>query len=166
VVDSAKTAAFKKALDNFCHTARRNIHEIDKYENARNAALKYSFDDYIDLGHFLELLIEAKASSETRSAATNLLKTIRGNRRQAGYVSKLACNGDKFANSSGLSIYFPTRQGFKIYHKRYKAHTIARKLNGTISSANWLFPIWLTSNSKTSYSTIKTKTAESQPVKK
>ncbi|PKL48015.1 MAG: hypothetical protein CVV42_11060 [Candidatus Riflebacteria bacterium HGW-Riflebacteria-2] len=126
-IDSSKSEAFKSALNNFCNSARRNIHEIDKYENARNEALKYSFGDYVDLGHFLELLIEAKVNSETRSAAASLLKTLRGERRTGGYISKMASNGDKFANSTGISIFFPTRQGFRTYHKRYKVHTLAQE---------------------------------------
>ncbi|HAE40083.1 MAG TPA: hypothetical protein DCG57_15850, partial [Candidatus Riflebacteria bacterium] len=76
-IDSSKSEAFKTALNDFCNAARRNIREIDKYENARNAALKYSYGDYVDLGHFLELLIAEKVSAETRSAAAKLLKTIR-----------------------------------------------------------------------------------------
>lgn len=127
VVDSAKTTVFKTALDNFCNSARRNIHEIDKYENARNDALKYSYGDYVDLGHFLELLIKAKVNSETRSAAASLRKAISGDRRNGGYVSKLARNGEKFEDSTGLSIFFPTRQGFKTYHNRYKVHSIAKE---------------------------------------
>lgn len=126
-IDSSKSEAFKSALNNFCNSARRNIHEIDKYENARNEALKYSFGDYVDLGHFLNLLIKAKVNAETRSAAAALLKTMSGNRRSGGYVSKMASNGEKFASSTGISIFFPTRQGFRTYHKRYKVHTLAQE---------------------------------------
>ncbi|PKL44398.1 MAG: hypothetical protein CVV41_07105 [Candidatus Riflebacteria bacterium HGW-Riflebacteria-1] len=125
-IDSSKSESFKTALNDFCNAARRNIREIDKYENARNAALKYSYGDYVDLGHFLELLIAEKVTAETRSAAAKLLKTIRGDRRTGGYVSKLKSNGDKFAKTSGLSIFFPTRQGFKTYHSRYKVHSLAQ----------------------------------------
>ena len=31
------------------------------------------------------------------------------------------------ANSTGISIFFPTRQGFRTYHKRYKVHTLAQE---------------------------------------
>ena len=127
VIDNARSEAFGSALNNFCNSARRNIHEIDKYENARNDALKYSYGDYVDLGHFLELLIKSGVNAETKSAAVKLLKTITGDRRNSGYVSKLEANGDKFASSSGLSIFFPTRQGFKTYRNRYKIHSIAKE---------------------------------------
>lgn len=122
-IDMSKTEAFGNSLDNFCKAAKRNISDIDKIEAARNDALKYSYGDYIDLGHFLEILIKSSIKSETRSAATALLRAITGDKRSSGFVNKLASNGEKFAKTRGLSIFFPTRQGFRTYQSRYKLHS-------------------------------------------
>lgn len=126
VLDLSKSEIFREDLNQFCNVARRNISDIDKYEAARDGALKYSYGDYIDLGHFLELLQKSSVKAETRAAAAQLLKSIVGEKRKGGYVSKLAANGDKFANTKGLSIFFPTRQGFKTYKARYKEHALAQ----------------------------------------
>ncbi len=121
-IDLAKSAKFGEKLDAFCKTAIKNIHDIDKYETARNNALKYSYGDYIDLAHFLTLLTGYNISSETKTAARSLLTAINGTKKYPGYVNKLARNGEKFAESRGLSIFFPTRQGFRTYKNRYKLH--------------------------------------------
>jgi len=127
VIDLEKSEAFREDLNHFCNVARQNIVDIDKYEAARDAALKYSYGDYIDLGHFLALLIEAKINGETRSAATQLLKSLVTEKNSSGYVAKNAKNGDKFKDSRGISIFFPTRQGFKTYKARYLEHAIAQE---------------------------------------
>lgn len=125
VFDLTKSEDFRDDLNHFCNVARQNIADIDKYEAARDAALKYSYGDYIDLGHFLDLLSKSSIKAETRSAASQLLKTIMGEKKSGGYVAKIASNGDKFKDTRGLSIFFPTRQGFKTYKARYKEHAIA-----------------------------------------
>jgi hypothetical protein len=122
VIDTARSEAFRDDLNAFCNAVRRNIKDIDKIESARNDALKYSYGDYIDLGHFLEILNKSSVKAEIKTAAAALLRTITGNKKTTGYVSKLAFNGEKFASTSGLSIFFPTRQGFRTYHSRYKLH--------------------------------------------
>ncbi len=126
VIDLEKSEAFREDLDRFCNVARQNISDIDKYEAARDAALKYSYGDYIDLGDFLDLLIKSSIKGETRSAAAQLLKTIAGEKKNGGYVARNAKNGDKFKSSHGISIFFPTRQGFKTYKARYHEHAIAQ----------------------------------------
>ena len=128
VIDQSMSDEFQSALDNFCKVAISNISNIDKYEFARDEALKYSYGDYVDLGHFLAILIQkTHASSPVKSAATRLLKTICGNGGKNGYVNKLAVNGEKFKESRGLSIFFPTRQGFKNFKTRYKIHDLAKE---------------------------------------
>ena len=128
VVDHSRSDEFKSALDNFCKTAISNISDVDKFEFARDEALKYSYGDYIDLGHFLALIIQkTHAKSEVKSAATRLLKTMCGDKSNPGYINKMAFNGDKFKQSRGLSIFFPTRQGFKNFQTRYKAHSLAKE---------------------------------------
>ncbi|MDD2998324.1 MAG: clostripain-related cysteine peptidase [Candidatus Riflebacteria bacterium] len=127
VIDLSKSEDFRDDLNNFCNVARRNIIDIDKYEAAREAALKYSYGDYIDLGHLLSLLVKSNVKSDTKTAAARLLKTIAGEKRKGGYVGRLAKSGDKFASSTGLSIFFPTRQGFKTYKARYKLHTLCEE---------------------------------------
>lgn len=126
VIDMAKSEAFREDLNQFCNVARRNISDIDKYEAARDEALKYSYGDYIDLGHFLAILQKSSIKAETRAAAAQLLKTISGEKKAGGYINKLAANGDKFKNTTGLSIFFPTRQGFRTYKARYKEHALAQ----------------------------------------
>ena len=80
------------------------------------------------MGHFLAILIQkTHATSNLKSAATRLLKTICGNGGKDGYVNKLAVNGEKFKESRGLSIFFPTRQGFKNFKTRYKTHDLAKE---------------------------------------
>lgn len=123
-IDLSKSADFGDKLNKFCNAARRNISDINKIEMARNDALKYSYGDYIDLGHFLEILQKTSIKAETKTAATNLLKAIVSTKKSSGYISKLSSNGEKFAKTSGLSIFFPTRQGFKTYQSRYKIHKL------------------------------------------
>ena len=126
VIDHSKSDDFQDDLDNFCKVAINNIKDIDKYEFARDEALKYSYGDYVDLGHFLAILIQkTHACSAVKSAATRLLKGICGNGGKNGYINKLAVNGEKFKESRGLSIFFPTRQGFKNFKTRYKIHDLA-----------------------------------------
>ena len=127
VIDQSKSNDFQDDLDNFCKVAINNIKDIDKFEFARDEALKYSYGDYVDLGHFLSILIQkTHACSAVKSAATRLLKGICGNGGKNGYVNKLAVNGEKFKESRGLSIFFPTRQGFKNFKTRYKIHDLAK----------------------------------------
>lgn len=127
VIDMSKSEAFRSDLDSFCNAAKRNITDIDKFEAARDAALKYSYGDYIDLGHFLSLVTKSSVKAETRAAASQLLKTIIGEKKSGGYVAKISANGEKFKETRGLSIFFPTRQGFKTYRTRYKEHAIAKE---------------------------------------
>lgn len=127
VIDHSQSDEFKSALDNFCKTAIANISDVDKYEFARDEALKYSYGDYVDLGHFLALLIQkTHAKAPVKAAATKLLKVICGEKGQNGYVNRLAYNGEKFKQSRGLSVFFPTRQGLKTFQTRYKAHSFAK----------------------------------------
>lgn len=126
VVNHSKSDDFQDDLDRFCKTAIDNISDIDKFEFARDEALKYSYGDYIDLGHFLAILIQkTHAKPAVKSVATRLLKTICGNGGKDGYINKMAINGEKFKESRGLSIFFPTRQGFKNFKTRYKIHDLA-----------------------------------------
>ena len=128
VIDHKKSDDFQDALNNFCNVAITNISDIDKYEFARDEALKYSYGDYVDLGHFLAILIQkTHAKSAVKSAATRLLKTICGTNGKEGYVNRLAVNGEKFKESRGISIFFPTRQGFKNFRTRYKIHDLAKE---------------------------------------
>ena len=128
VIDHSKTTDFREDLDSFCKVAIANMSNIDKIEFARDEALKYSYGDYVDLGHFLAILIQkTHASSNLKSAATRLLKTICGNGGKDGYINKLAVNGEKFKESRGLSIFFPTRQGFKNFKTRYKIHDLCKE---------------------------------------
>lgn len=126
VIDQSKSDDFQDALSSFCKTAINNISDIDKFEFARDEALKYSYGDYVDLGHFLTILSKkTHASSTVKNAAMRLLKTMCGTGENDGYVNKMAINGEKFKESRGLSIFFPTRQGFKNFKTRYKIHDFA-----------------------------------------
>lgn len=127
-IDLGKTALLKEKIDAFCNAVRKNISDIDKIENARNEALKYSYGDYIDLGHFLEILMRSSIKAETKTAANALFRAIIGNSKtQTGYVTKTAFSGEKFARTRGLSVFFPTRQGFRTYQNRYKLHSFAKE---------------------------------------
>lgn len=127
VFDHSKAEDFREDLNSFCKVAISNISDIDKFEFARDEALKYSYGDYIDLGHFLAILVQkTHAKSNVKSAATRLLKTICGEGGKGGFVNRMAVNGDKFKESRGLSIFFPTRQGFKNFQARYKLHSLAK----------------------------------------
>lgn len=123
-IDLSKTDLMREKINAFCNTVRKNIFDIDKIENARNEALKYSYGDYIDLGHFLEILIKSNIKADTKTAATALYRAISGSgKNKSGYVSRMTFNGEKFAKTRGLSIFFPTRQGFRTYQNRYKIHS-------------------------------------------
>jgi hypothetical protein len=118
---------FRQKLDDFCFTLRKNISDIDKIEKCRDNALKYSYGDYIDLGHFLELMRKTSVSSATKAAAYDLYKAIIGEKKKGGLVAGLAASGEKFRKTRGISIFFPNRQGFKTYLNRYKRLSFCRE---------------------------------------
>lgn len=122
VIDMAAINSFRTALDNFCNIARRNITDIDKIETARASALKYHDEDYVDLGHFLELLSASDANKELKIAAESLLQTISASSNRPGYVCHLSRNGKVYNQSRGLSIFFPTPEGFAVNKEAYKKH--------------------------------------------
>lgn len=122
-----KLDSFKQNLDEFCDSARQNIRYIDIIETARNDALKYSYGDYIDLGHFLGLLSDTNANSAIKSSAKRLLTTLRGDGRQKGLIASLDHNGEKFDSTTGLSVFFPAREGFRIYMHPYSELTFAKE---------------------------------------
>ncbi|MGI6445058.1 MAG: clostripain-related cysteine peptidase [Candidatus Ozemobacteraceae bacterium] len=129
VMDFSRVEDFRSDLNAFCDAVIRNISkDIDRVEENRNKTLMYSYSDYIDLGHFLALMAQDKAvSASTKTSALNLLKTICGNRGEGGFVARVASNKDKFKNTRGLSIFFPTRMGFNSYKTRYKAQPMTRE---------------------------------------
>jgi hypothetical protein len=120
LLDLQLAGQFKQKLDAFCNALHKNISDIDKIEKCRDEALKYSYGDYIDLAHFLYLLGKTSIKASTRASAQALYKMIIGEKKKGGIVAGLAASGEKFVNSRGLSIFFPTRQGFKTYMNRYK----------------------------------------------
>ncbi len=120
LLDLGKAQDFKDSIDRFCHAVRKNISDIDKIEKAQEVALKYSYGDYIDLGHFLYTLCKSSIKAETRAAATALYKTVIGEKGKGGFVEKFGYAGEKFRPTRGLSIFFPKRQGFRTYKNRYK----------------------------------------------
>ncbi len=128
VMDFSKAEKFKTDLNRFCSTVIKNIsRDIDKIEELRKKSLMYSYNDYIDLGHFLTLVAkDSSVSSETKSAALALLKTMCGNKGEGGFIARVASYGDKFKETRGMSIFFPNRAGFKAYQKRYKIQPLAK----------------------------------------
>jgi hypothetical protein len=127
LLDLKQANKFKQSIQAFSLAIRKNISDIDKIEKCRDEALKYSYSDYIDLPHFLYLLTKTSVSSDTKKAAYHLYKTIIGEKKKGGLVAYLAKNGEKFRDSRGLSVFFPTRQGFKTYMNRYKRLSFCRE---------------------------------------
>lgn len=121
----ARAAEFKRHFNNFCNAMRKNISDIDKIEKCREATLKYTHSDYVDLGHFLSLINGTSVSSSTKSAALALYKAIIGEKGKGGFVARMCSGGEKFAKSRGISIFFPNRQGFRTYMNRYKLLSFA-----------------------------------------
>ncbi len=119
-MDLSKIPSFLKVLDEFCAAAKRNISDIDKFEQAREEALKYVYKDYIDLGHFLRLLEAKTTSPELKKAAGEAFEALMGPRRKGGLVAVEKHTGTKYDESCGVSIFFPDRSGFRTYKKRYK----------------------------------------------
>lgn len=123
----SRAGQFNAALNAFASTAAKNISDIEKYEKARESSLKYSYTDYLDLCHFLTLLLKSDVAKDTQAAARNLLVATCGTKEQPGYVMKLAVNSPKFQESRGLSIFFPTRQGFRTHGEAYRSLSFARQ---------------------------------------
>ncbi|GAB4271244.1 MAG: hypothetical protein Kow0029_08720 [Candidatus Rifleibacteriota bacterium] len=126
LLDLKQIDNFKEKLNDFCDSIIRNISDIDKIEKCRDEALKYTYGDYIDLCHFLELIRKTSVDSSTKATAYNLYKAIIGEKKKGGLVCRLAFTGEKFAKTRGLSIFFPNRQGFKTYLNRYKRLSFCR----------------------------------------
>ncbi|MBU1107805.1 MAG: hypothetical protein KKB51_14120 [Candidatus Riflebacteria bacterium] len=122
VIDMAESYAFQTGLDNFCNAAKRNIIDIDKIEAARIGALKYYDEDYIDLGNFLELIMASDVRAATRTAAAELLQIISGTAGNSGYVCNLSKTGKIYDKSRGVSIYFPSLEGFTANKNVYGKH--------------------------------------------
>lgn len=129
VMDLFKAEEFRMDLNAFCDSVIKNVSkDIDRIEEHRSNSLTYSYSDYVDLGHFLALLArDKKVSAGTRSAAIQLLKTICGDRGEGGFVARVASNGDKFRETRGLSIFFPSRMGYKAFKNRYKRLSFAKE---------------------------------------
>lgn len=119
LIDLSKTQAFLDKVQEFAKAVKADIAEIDKIEKARQNALKYVYEDYLDLENFLRALIAQGVSPALKKAATGLISAISGPDEDRLIVMN-GSTGDKFKNCGGLVVFFPERSGFRTYKKRYK----------------------------------------------
>jgi len=126
LIDLSAVKDFTKALSNFAVEIKNGIREIDKIEQAREEALKYVYKDYVDLGHFLKLIGAKTGRAGLRRRAAELLKALATTSGGPGLVAKNAFTGEKYRESTGISIFFPDRGGFRAYKKRYAALSFAK----------------------------------------
>lgn len=126
VKNLARLESFRNSINQFSRAIINDIQYIDLIENARNRALSYSYNDYIDLGHFLTILKNHDVSPGLRSAARNLLVEITGDGYKEGLVIFSDHYGDRFAQTTGISIFFPPRSSFETYINSYSELSFAR----------------------------------------
>lgn len=125
LLDLSKISAVSTRLNTFVSAIKSGIREIDRIERAREAALKFVYKDYVDLGHYLQLLIKSTEIPSIKTAAGQLLTSLTG---ENGLVARHGSAGDKYKDATGLCIFLPDRSGFRTYKNRYKllslsAHT-------------------------------------------
>lgn len=117
LLDLSKVAAVATKLNAFVSAVKSGIREIDRIEQAREAALKFVYKDYIDLGHYLEILIKTVETPSIKAAAKQLLGSLTG---EGGLIIRHGAAGDKYKDATGICIFLPDRNGFRTYKNRYK----------------------------------------------
>jgi len=117
LLDLSKVADVTKALNSFVSTVKSGIREIDRIEHAREAALKFVYKDYVDLGNYLEILTKTTEGAAIKTAARQLLASLTG---ENGLIIKHGSTGEKYKDATGLCIFLPDRAGFRTYKNRYK----------------------------------------------
>lgn len=128
LLDLANLDTFRTSFNAFCQVARAEMISINEIERARQDSLIYVYEDYIDLGHFLRLLKKyAAANTKLTAAAQELLTTLYKPGSKKSLVVACGADGKQFENSSGISIFFPTRDGFKTYRNRYRLLNFCRE---------------------------------------
>lgn len=116
--DLSKMKRFTDTLERFCASLHKDIVEVDAIDQARASALKYCYQDYVDLGHFTRLLAEKTKLTGLQRAARELFAEIKEDSKD-GFVVANSHTGDKYAEGSGISIYFPDRTSYRPFQKRY-----------------------------------------------
>ncbi|HEY9071160.1 MAG TPA: clostripain-related cysteine peptidase [Candidatus Ozemobacteraceae bacterium] len=123
LLDLSKVASIAQGMNSLVTAMKTGIREIDRIEHAREATLKYVYKDYVDLGHFLEILGKTVEAAPIRTAATKLLAALQG---ENGLIVKHASAGDKYKDATGLCIFLPDRAGFRTYKNRYKLLSMSK----------------------------------------
>lgn len=117
LLDLSRVDDVVKKLNSFVTAVKSGIREIDRIEQAREAALKFVYKDYIDLGHYLGILSKTVETPSIKAAAKQLLGTLSG---EGGLIVRHGAAGDKYKDATGICIFLPDRNGFRTYKNRYK----------------------------------------------
>jgi len=117
LLDLSKVDDVTNKLNSFVTAVKSGIREIDRIEQAREAALKFVYKDYIDLGHYLAILSKTVETPSIKAAAKQLLATLTG---EGGLIVRHGAAGDKYKDATGICIFLPDRNGFRTYKNRYK----------------------------------------------
>jgi hypothetical protein len=127
LLDLSRMDQVIKALDGFTAAVRADLLEIDNIDAARDQAFKFLYKDYVDLGNFLKRAQVLSKKPAIRKAALDLLNELTSTATRPGFIVQHGTTGEKFKGTSGLSIFFPDRQGFRTYKNRYKLLSLSRE---------------------------------------
>jgi len=124
LMDLSKVNNVVDELKSFSQAAEQAIGEIDKIEQARDECLKYVYNDYIDIDHFLRLLTEKISNTPFKKAIADLRASLTD--PENGLIATNAHSGNQFKDSCGVAIYMPNRESFKVSKKRYKLLSLSK----------------------------------------
>lgn len=125
LLDLSNMDQFLDNFNAFCKVLSKSLSKIDLIESIRKETLKYVYTDYLDLGHFLNIVISKFDDQNLIKAALNAYKSLISS-DESGLVISNKVNGTKFKDSRGISIYFPDRAIFKPYKTQYSELSISK----------------------------------------
>ncbi|MBF0499040.1 MAG: hypothetical protein HQM09_02810 [Candidatus Riflebacteria bacterium] len=126
LLDLSKIAEFIPILNSFCNALKQDVIEIDKIDQIRQNALKYVYEDNVDLANFAELLKTHASNAALKKAAADLSNALTMN-AATGLISANGHIGEKYKDAHGLSIYLPERGSFRAYQKRYALLALSKQ---------------------------------------
>jgi hypothetical protein len=108
-LDTARLAALTVALDQLALAVLERLHEMAIFEAvtlARRNTQRFQHDGYIDLGHFLRLLLKRRPDDTALRKVVQPVLEVLGPKRAVAANGTL---GSQVENAEGVAIYFPER---------------------------------------------------------
>ncbi len=126
LLDLAKISEITNRLNKLSDALAANIGELEAIDALRDQALKYYYKDYVDLGDFCQIAAKGSRDATVKAAADELYDVLTSKSANR-FIDLNLHRGNIFKNSTGLSIYFPDRNGFKMFSKRYQMLNISKR---------------------------------------